>query len=344
MANSTPKQVFGKKNVPNKSYPDEKPLVDIQIVGRPGKKCGPADVKRLTHLVNTIAENSPFGRAVLEDAAKAGYTLTMEKQKDTCGFCEAGSAMIVLNPSMDDGLLVATLAHESRHAQQFIRGATAEYGCYDVRGEVMHNRALEADAETAAAATCHEIRVNSGNAAPWNSFAEDSVDIAEGFMNAAPDPESPVTDKMLQGAFEGWYKDVDMMEAYEADITDVMQEMMEDEDFAPYDEKLKSADVVNLFCHNAAGKCYWADRPDVLENADKLSIAPETHDVAEEYFAKREKLTGEKPDPSLNTLKVRGSENDPATKEAGKTQQGMRDRKINPVTARIVASLAARRR
>ena len=332
MANSTPKQVFGKKNVPNKSYPDEKPLVDIQIVGRPGKKCGPADVKRLTHLVNTIAENSPFGRAVLEDAAKAGYTLTMEKQKDTCGFCEAGSAMIVLNPSMDDGLLVATLAHESRHAQQFIRGATAEYG------------ALEADAETAAAATCHEIRVNSGNAAPWNSFAEDSVDIAEGFMNAAPDPESPVTDKMLQGAFEGWYKDVDMMEAYEADITDVMQEMMEDEDFAPYDEKLKSSDVVNLFCHNAAGKCYWADRPDVLENADKLSIAPETRDVAEEYFAKREKLTGEKPDPSLNTLKVRGSENDPATKEAGNTQQGMRDRKINPVTARIVASLAARRR
>lgn len=344
MANSILNQVFGRKSVPDKFYPDEKPLVDIRIVGRPGKKCGPADVRRLTRLVNTIAESSPFGRAVLEDAAKAGYTLTMEKQKDTCGFCDADSGLIVLNPSMDDGLLVATLAHEARHAQQFVHGATDEYGCFDVKGEVMHNRAMEADAETAAAATCHEIRVNSGNAGPWDCFAEDSVDIAEGFMNAAPDPESPVTDKMLQGAFEGWYKDVDMMEAYEADITDVMKDMMRDKDFASYDKKIKSADEVSLYCRNAAGKCYWADRPDVLENADKLSISSETRDVAEKYFAEREKETGEKPDPSLNTLKVRGCENVPAAKEAEKDRQGMRDRKINPVTAQIVAALAARRR
>jgi len=46
----------------------------------------------------------------------------------------------------------------------------------------------------------------------------------------------------------------------------------------------------------------------------------------------------------LNTLKVRGSENDPAAKENGNAQQGTRDRKVNPVTARIIASLAARRR
>ena len=285
----------------------ETPDIDIAIKGRRGKK-GASDEKRLISFVNTIARNSPFGRAVLEDAAKDGYTLIMENQEDSCGFCDKGSKIIALNPQLSDSLLVATLAHESRHAQQFSRGAEDRFGVFNVKSEIMYTRAMEADAETAAAATCHEIRVNSGNAGPWNDFSADSVIIAAGFMAAAPSKDAPINDKMLQGAFNGWYKDVPMMEAYEEGyIVDVMREAAKGpkEAMPAYDQKANSEEIVNLFCSNAEGKCYWADKPQVLEERDKLSIAAGTYNSAKMFFNVRKMKTGKEPDSSLEEMKVR---------------------------------------
>ena len=108
------KKAYGPKNT-SVNYPNEAPLIDIQIQGRKGKRRY-NDEKRLTSFINTIARHSPFGRAVLEDAAKDGYTLIFENQKDSCGFCDKESRIIALNPALSDELLTATLAHESRHA------------------------------------------------------------------------------------------------------------------------------------------------------------------------------------------------------------------------------------
>lgn len=300
------KKAYGPKNT-SVSYPNETPLVDIRIQGRRGKKRN-NDEKRLISFINTIARHSPFGRAVLEDAAKDGYTLVFENQKDACGFCDKESKIIALNPVLSDELLTATLAHESRHAQQFARGAEDAFGVFNLRSELMYTRAMEADAETAAAATCHEIRINSGNAGPWKEFSEDSVEIAADFVRAASSADSPVTDKMLQGAFNGWYRDISMMTAYEDGyIVDTMKFAMRNtkDEMPPYDKTVESGEIVNMFCSNAAGKCYWAENPDVLNDKDKLSIDPATYHAATMFFKVREMKTGIKPDPSLETLKVR---------------------------------------
>lgn len=283
-------------------YPEEKPLIDMPVAGKK------EDQARLTSFINTIAKNSPFGKAVLEDAAKAGYTLVMEPQKGSCGFCDNERKVIALNPRLTDGLLIATLAHEGRHAQQFARGALEGFGQLNVKCELMHSRAMEADAETAAAATCHEIKVNGGNEAPWKSFAEDSIAIAEGFTAAAQTPDAKVSDKMLKAAFEGWYKDVPMMKAYEDGyIVDVMKQGLREhqEKLLPYDQEISSPEVVNMFCMNAKGKCYWADRPDVLEDKEKLSIDSATALQAQRFFKVREMRTGQKPDESYLKLSVR---------------------------------------
>ncbi len=300
------KEAYAPKKTPA-HYPDEAPLVDIQIKGRKGKKQN-NDEKRLISFINTIARHSPFGRAVLEDAAKDGYTLVFENQKDSCGFCDKENKMIALNPVLSDELLIATLAHESRHAQQFSRGAEDAFGVFNLKSELMYTRAMEADAETAAAATCHEIRVHSGNNGPWKEFAGDSVEIAANFVRAAPSPDSPVTDKMLQGAFNGWYQDIPMMTAYEESyVVDTMKYALRHakDDMPPYDKTAESAEIVNMFCSNADGKCYWAENPDVLNDKDKLSIDPATYHAAQIFFKVREMQTGEKPDPTLETLKIR---------------------------------------
>lgn len=326
------KKAYGPKSI-SANYPDEAPLIDIRLQGRKGKR-RQNDEQRLTSFVNTIARHSPFGRAVLEDAAKDGYTLIFENQKDSCGFCDKESRIIALNPVLSDELLTATLAHESRHAQQFARGAEDAFGVFNLRGELMYTRAMEADAETAAAATCHEIRINSGNAGPWKEFAEDSVDIAADFVRAAPSADSPVTDKMLQGAFNGWYKDIPMMTAYEDGyIVDTMKFAMRGpkNEMPSYDKTVESGEIVNMFCSNAAGKCYWAENPDVLNDKDKLSIDPATYHAAEMFFKVREMKTGVKPDPTLETLKVR-FDLDKQPKQAQQSVQSfsIKGPKLNP--------------
>lgn len=314
---------------------DEKPLVDIAVCGRDNRfKKG--DERRLVKFINTIAENSPFGRAVLEDAAKGGYTLIMENQKGTCGYCDKETRILSLNPRLTDELLIATLAHEGRHAQQFVNGGDDRFGVFNLKSELMYQRAMEADAESAAAATCHEIKINSGNAGPWNDFADDSVEIAQAFAKAARKPDAKVSDKMLQAAFNAWYTDIDMVEGYEEGyITDVMNEAMRGPKnrMPRYSKQANSADTVRLFCRNADGKCYWADNPDVLENEDKLSICAKTYKVAKKFFAVREMKTGRVPDPTLETLKVRDGK--PAERGKGKNKS-----KINRFSLSVAAGRA----
>lgn len=328
----------------NSSYPDEAPEIDIAVKGRRGKK-GASDEKRLISFVNTIARNSPFGRAVLEDAAKDGFTLVMENQKDSCGFCDKESKIIALNPALSDSLLVATLAHESRHAQQFARGAEDAFGVFNLKGEIMYTRAMEADAETAAAATCHEIRINSGNNGPWKDFSEDSVEIANGFMAAAPSKDAPINDKMLQGAFNGWYQDVPMMEAYEDSyIVDTMRYAMKGpkDQMPDYDKDVKSEDIVKLFCSNAKGECYWADNRKVLDGRDKISISAETYNTAKTFFEVREMRTGKKPDPTLEDMDVRLDlfrQGRQAEKDGASNAFSIKGPKKSQIEARIAASV-----
>lgn len=333
------KKAYGPKNT-SVNYPNEAPLIDIQIQGRKGKRRY-NDEKRLTSFINTIARHSPFGRAVLEDAAKDGYTLIFENQKDSCGFCDKESRIIALNPALSDELLTVTLAHESRHAQQFARGAEDAFGVFNLRSELMYTRAMEADAETAAAATCHEIRINSGNAGPWKEFSEDSVEIAADFVRAAPSADSPVTDKMLQGAFNGWYRDIPMMTAYEDGyVVDTMKFAMRNtkDEMPPYDKTAESGEIVNMFCSNAAGKCYWAENPDVLNDKDKLSIDPATYHAAKLFFKVREMKTGVKPDPTLETLKVRFDlENSDQQLKQSAQAFSIKGPKLNP---RVITNLA----
>lgn len=334
-------KAFLKQHASNKVYPKKMPLVDLNLKSKSKK-----NKMRLTSFINEIAKNSPFGKAVLEEAADAGYSLCFESQKDSCGFCDDTRKVIALNPALSDDLLIATLAHESRHAQQFVRGAEPDFGQFNVKCELMSFRAMEADAETAAAATCHEIRVNGGNPGPWNAFSEDSVEIGQGFMSAAKSPNSKVTDAMLKSAFEGWYKDIPMMTSYEEGyIIDVMEFAMKhkEEDSLPYDRSITSKEIVNMFCSNAEGKCYWADRPDVLNDKDKLSIDPSTYSCAERFFKVREMRTGQKPDTTYETLKVRFDSLDASGRHSKQEAFSIKGVNTGIISASLAAQFAGRK-
>lgn len=282
-------------------YTMKAPEVPLQI-----KKMKVVEIPRLVNIIDTIANNSEFGRAVLEDAANAGYGITFEYMS-ACGYCEKESKMIALNPALSDDLLIATLAHESRHAQQFVHGANDDFGMMNLKSEIMNTRAEEADAETAAAATCFEMKKN-GVDGPWKAFASDSPEISSEFLKASDGKNDQVTDKMLQAAFNGWFKDIKTVEAYEQSYyQDVMDTAMDKgKEFKyPYDKEVSSKEIVTMFCHNAKGECYWKNNLDVMNEFEKLSVCAKTINIADEFFRTREEKNGTAMDDSYLQLPVR---------------------------------------
>ena len=267
---------------------------------------------RLSHVINTIAKGSPFGRKLLEEAASAGYSLSMEYMNDAAGCCNKEEKWIVLNPAMPDAALVSTLVHESRHAQQGRRADwTSKRGRHDFVSEVMLFRATEADAQAAATAACYEILHNAKDKEPYNSIYASDPLIVSAFVSEKTEEPGKVTPEMFQAAFNGWYRNSEMVESYEgAYFANNMRHAVRTGDFSetPYDKPLTSRQIVQAFCTDMNGKCYWENDPDVLADRDKLSICAETRKTAGKFFRVREEKTGIKADLSYLDMKVRDGE------------------------------------
>lgn len=283
----------------------EEPLVGFDLAGDSQEQ-----KTRLSHIVNTIAKGSPFGKKILQDACDAGYSLAMEHMFGALGACEPENKKILLNPSMPNEDLVATLVHEARHAQQDERASwqTAR-GNSDFATELKLYRAAEADAEAAAVAACYEIRQNTGNAAPFCASADrDSLIVAA--FSSKKDASGKVTPAMLRAAFDGWFEDQPIMEEYERSyLVEEMDDAVRSGNFSKRQggQSLSSRQIVETYCTDADGRCYWSVNPDVLEERGRLAIGSKTRKSAERFYQARFEKTGQASDATYADLEVRGN-------------------------------------
>lgn len=281
----------------------EEPLVKFDLIAESQEQ-----KNRLAYIVNTVAKGSPTGKKILQEACDAGYSLGMEHMFGALGACEPENKKILLNPSMPNEDLVATLVHESRHAQQDIRALwkTAR-GNSEFATELKLYRAAEADAEAVAVAACYEIKKNTGNAAPYAASADRDALIVSAFASEA-DSSGKVTPAMLRAAFNGWFEDQPVLEAYEQSyLIEEMDAVVKSGNFSkmPGGQKLTSRQIVETYCTDADGRCYWTTDPDVMEERDKLSVGSKTRKSAERYYQARFEKTGREQDPTYADLKVR---------------------------------------
>lgn len=267
--------------------------------------------RRLSHLVNEIAQYSPSGRAILEDAAKQGYELCFEMQLGSIGFCNSDDKKIALNPMYSDNALTSTLVHEGRHAQQHGHDLPQEFGECTLKSEVMLARAKEADAQACAAMAVLEIRGNTNEGGAWESFKSHALRVAEALPEKLTryqvnyEPFEPTPD-LMRRAFEGWYQSASTLEDYEQGyIVGVMESAAEDNEILPYSKEYTSKEIVNLFCHAPDGSCYLGDCPDILDDQRKLCLGPKAIAAANTYFAWRQDKDGTAPDTSYKDIPMR---------------------------------------
>ena len=145
--------------------------------------------------------------------------------------------------------------------------------------------------------------------------------ITQGLEAAAKGDEKTATPAMMRGAFDGWYQNKPMMDIYEKNVifTDALSNSLQvHRESKPADffkREMSSAEMVNMFCKDSAGKCYWADKPDVLNEPARLQINEETMNFAKSVnrFRAENNL---KVDTSYNDLYVYGTAPKTAEKSA----------------------------
>ena len=274
------------------------PAVSFNILNEaPGRRY------RLEALIDRIAKQSPAGKALLEEAAKhCSLCLSDELPDDRLGAADREEGVIYLNMNKSDEALITTLLHEARHACQFANGC-ASFGknVLTVKSQLMHDRAMEADADAAAGVIAFEM-AEKGDKVVFETFAKKRPETAKAIVgHAAKDPASSSND-LTEAAFKGWYDSEAMKSAYEkAYLCDALTEIMCRDDVpAPLNVALSGKDVAKLACLGG----YLKD-PSVLESGRYCDISPKTAAVVDK-FADVAKLRGIKAtDIDRNDMPVR---------------------------------------
>lgn len=297
------------------SYKEEKPEIDIKLKGSKNER------KRLTALINTIVQNSPTGKRLLQDAAGNGYSLDFLVQSNSFGSCDRERKRVHLNPTFDDNKLIATLAHETRHAQQHQRGVP-EFYTTDMATEVRLRRATEADAQAAAAQVALEIRAATKDDRVWRAFAQTAPIIARAVMKPSIEKSlgMVVDDQIstMQDAFKGWFDQSALVSVYEdrylrnpmisIGYQPVWARLKEFKAMS-FSKHLTSKQIVEKVCVTNSGDCYFKDDPNIMNTSHMCSILPETRRTAEYFFKMRRELAGYAEDRSYRGLPIRCTKN-----------------------------------
>lgn len=276
----------------------KRPAVNFKMEGTRDEQ------KRMRLLIDEVANNSPFAKEILEKAAKAGYTLSMESMYNAAGATNAFAKTIVLNPDVSTEKLMSTLIHESRHAQQYENGVNYDFFSLNVKSEIMVRRAMEADACACAAFGVAQMKEN-GKGGAYYAYSDEKPEL----FKALDAGRSEGGDKgALRGAFDSWYEDTNQKAAYEnLYLVQPMRNAISGMDFMLMDfyKDVKSADVIDKICAFEGGR-YFEDA-NALENDKYLDISETTKKVANKFFKERKDVVFGEPeaDKSYKKLPVR---------------------------------------
>lgn len=243
------------------SYEDKRSSCPFELIGTKAEK------KRLAALVDRICRNSVFGCDLMEKSAEQGYSLSFEYWKDVRGCADSDEKRIILNPAFSDKVLVATLAHEARHAGQFANGA-AEEGGLSAACRLKEGRLMEADAVAASVVVCCDLK-NLGDKTPLKALKENYPRIVAAYeRNVSKDADMAQTAAAL-----AWYNDEETKFSYE--FHDFIEPLSGGAGLKHAHEQcrdMSSEELLNVVC-GCDGRNYFSEPPSVLDTPERAGIS-----------------------------------------------------------------------
>lgn len=299
-SNTSLNKIFNQKRAPIQ-YPDVPSKLPFEIEGDEN------DCRRIIALINRIAENSPSGTAVLNEAAQH-CKLVLSSEQTSVGYATCGDEKnpdwrIALNPRYPDDILASTLVHESRHICQFANGCK-EYprNTLNMKSAIMLDRAMEADADTAACMTVMEL-AKAGDMKALLGFARIRPSVVKAACETLKENPKASVETLQKSAFRGWYDSEGIKKGYEK---------------AYYTRPMKLCMLFRMTQHWKGGSELTSDQvvqkvgiggyfktPADLESGKYADLHAKTVKTLDKFFAVREMRDGTKPDESYKNCPVR---------------------------------------
>ena len=302
----TPKECLETEKKPEHIYPDEKPVVNINL-----SICSPEDRPRMIALVNRLAK-SPQGLEALTIAAENGYRFNfMAENRSSNGVTNFRHKRISLNPHRSDDKLIGTLCHECRHAVQNTRSSVLnDEDQWDVRSNLRYNRAMEADAQACAVTACKELALQ-GDDKPYQEFKTYYPEIEQAFDQAYQAAGNKVTKDVMTKAFEGWYDQSRIMTLYEQSY--LLRRMANDLKWTAqgtqgrsFDHTVSAQQTIKEITQTKDGN-YFTDDPEILNGGKYMAVTENTMDQMKKYVDYRKELTGKDLSEILDGIPTRAN-------------------------------------
>ena len=226
----------------------------------------------------------------------------------TAGLHKGKFKTITLNPTLSDDNMVGVLAHEARHACQYLNNVEWDIHHDTIKTKIMLDRAMEADAERAACVTCWQLKQN-GDEPAYAAFEKDSILVAKGFEYSLNETGSFY--KASTEAFKSWYQNPSRKNAYDkAYIVKTLEraKSIDAGNLLKFDKDSTCKEIINKVCFDENGKNYFIDNPEILEKGRNIGVYPETMDCIKDFMKYRQEEHGLEPDKSINEIPVYDSE------------------------------------
>ena len=219
------------------------------------------DQDRMTELKKRFSAIS-LGQDLLDMAEENDISILFDYQDDLdseykeCGYYLQREGAVVLNGHFSDDRLIATLAHELRHAWQDISGLMEEQSVNPFRYLTLR-RVEEADAYSFETHFLFELSMQANDTAPLECFGESYFDIFEAYANKMEESDFPIDAR--RAAFDAFFEtkkwelyDEDALSLMEANL-EIYKDLSKDPEWVQSACEMKAADgplteeKINLF-------------------------------------------------------------------------------------------------
>jgi hypothetical protein len=261
--------------------------------------CGTKSQKdRIVKIAKQVAL-FPMGRKTLKDAAKTGLVIVPADGMGGYGsYCE-NKNLLCLNFKMNDEKLLATLAHESRHAAQFDTSFELNESKLSPKSYLMGLCVIEADASSRAAMVAFEMK-QKGMPTAWNNFKETYPHLAKTLQENSSEADIK-SGKAQTEVFKAWYDNFDNRRIYEKNYVSRINQTPN----ASFDKEFTPEELVKTICQNEDGKSYFKDNPKILEKAYFSSVEKDVWEDISIILKNRSNIEKSQTDKMLGDLNVR---------------------------------------
>lgn len=238
---------------------------------------GEGDREKLEAVINKLAKTS-LGRELLDCAAEYGTEIRLDNMYGAWGAFAYEEHKLRLNKEASEERMVATLAHELRHSQQFQKGVKMDV-LHDTPRSYLHSQCvIEADANVSSCLVAWDL-MQQGDKSVCETLMQEDKEVFKKFFEVAQ-KEGTAKGSAPNAAFYGWFDNMRIRQAYENNYAKSVEYCKSRADRNDKELFSRQVDVRE----NIAKVCTIDGKPYVGKEAEEFFNRRELNEVCHEAF------------------------------------------------------------